>query len=657
MCGIAALFSSRSLFRCGLIKNMADKIRHRGPDDEGYCLFFDREASQSVGGSDTPDNSFSSFLPYTPLEKIEKNLEKPCYAALGHRRLSIVDLSAAGHQPMCYGDLWVTYNGEVYNYLEIRQELQALGHQFLTQSDTEVILHAYKEWGSSCLQRFNGMFAFVIYDKKQMKIFAARDRFGVKPLYFWRSPEGLLAFVSEIKQLTVLPGWNPSLNGQRGYDFLNWGLIDHTRETLFRDVFQLRGGEYIEASLHRVDEALLTPVRWYDLQPRQFVGSAQAAADTFRHLLSDAVRLRLRADVDIGSCLSGGLDSSSIVCLANSLLAQECRQKTFSACSTYPRFDERAHIDKVVEKTGVEAHYVYPDPDQLLEDVSEVLWHQDEPYPTTSIYAQWLVFKLVKDKQVKVMLDGQGADEQLAGYQGFFGNRLYDLFTGCRFKEFTQELSAIKKMHPHTHPWLLLLNKLVPDMIRQPVRRLMGRSSTGPHWLDMSLIEAEDQHPCPLSAGKSLQGQSMQQLLHTSLPMLLHFEDRDSMAHSVESRTPFLDYRLVEFCLGLPGEYKISQGWTKKVMRDGLERILPEEICWRRDKMGFVTAEEEWICKEKPDEFISLIEEAIEKAQGMFKPSAKDSFLKMVAGKMPYNSVVWRQIVFGHWLELFQLKF
>src|SRR5262245_29056127 len=312
MCGIAGLFSFDSRALHGLIRNMIETVRHRGPDDEGFAIFSARDLTPRVsGGPDTPAAVYAARVAYAPPRDTGP---MPCgIAALGHRRLSIVDLGPTGHQPMCTSDrrFWIVYNGEIYKYLELRAELELLGRSFWSQSDTEVILAAYREWGERCLVRFNGMFAFLLLDRAQQRILAARDRFGVKPLYYWISPEGLLAFASEIKQFTNLPGWRACLNGQRAYEFLNWGLLDHTAETLFTGVRQLRGSESIHCSLENLMAG--PPIkRWYGLTPRLCDKDMKAAGDEFCALFTDAVRLRLRADVQVGSCLSGGLDSSSI---------------------------------------------------------------------------------------------------------------------------------------------------------------------------------------------------------------------------------------------------------------------------------------------------------------------------------------------------------
>jgi asparagine synthase (glutamine-hydrolysing) len=438
MCGLTALIAPAPAPLAGLARAMTDAVAHRGPDDEGYAYLADGGEVTVCGGAATPAACYGHAAPYAPRGEYANAPERPARAALGHRRLSIIDVSPAGHQPMCShdGQHWIIYNGEVYNYLELREELKALGHAFRTASDTEVILAAYAQWGAQCPHHLNGMFAFVIVDRPRRKLYAARDRFGVKPLYYWVAPGGLIALASEIKQFAVLPGWRPQLNGQRVYDFLNWALLDHTDETLFAGVYQLRAGEALELDLETrapgaIHAGRLPVARWYDLQPRPWSGTLEDAGREFRRLLTDSVRLRLRSDVPVGSCLSGGLDSSTIVCLMNEVLREQdahALQKTFSAVSAVKRFDERDFMEEVVKATGTEAHYVCPDVESLFPALERITWHQDEPFGSTSIYAQWRVFELAAGSRVKVMLDGQGADEQLAGYANYFAARFGSLF-------------------------------------------------------------------------------------------------------------------------------------------------------------------------------------------------------------------------------------
>lgn len=665
MCGISALFSikpSHTIAR--QIEEMNRLIAHRGPDDEGYVLFGSLDKEPSVaGGKDTPTNVYEYPSKYAPKNELKHFFGKAHFAALGHRRLSILDLSAAGHQPMCTEDreLWITYNGEVYNYLEIRRELEARGYVFATKTDTEVILKAYREWGDDAFSHMNGMFSFIIYDVLKKSVTAVRDRFGVKPLYYWFAPDGTLAIGSEIKQFTVLDGWQAHLEGQIAYDFLNWGVIDHSDKTFFSGVRQLRGGEYVTFSLsHMHERTLLKPKRWYSLKAKPFMGNLDQASRRFSELLEDSIRLRLRADVDIGSCLSGGLDSSAIVCVTNKLLKMaeaEGSQKTFSACSEIERFCERPFIDTVVNATGVDANYTYPSFDHVFEECKDIIWHQDEPFSSSSIYAQWLVFKMVKEKHVKVMLDGQGADEQLAGYHGFFGNRFYDLCRNLRWKTLYNEIKISGKMHPALRPFPLFANKFVPNALRQPLRKLMCKPATKPEWLNIDVLGAQDRDPYQTGRYKSVADQSTLQICHTSLPMLLHYEDRDSMAHSVESRTPFLDFRLVEFSLGLSSDHKISNGWTKRVLRESMKGVLPEVVRQRIDKMGFLTAEEEWLRKQGVKRFQTELKEVIESSHGIIKPAAMAHLQEIINGKRPFSYLPWRQIMFGYWMRRFKVNF
>jgi asparagine synthase (glutamine-hydrolysing) len=667
MCGIAGFFSVQPQ-PAGIIGRMTDLIRHRGPDDEGFVLFQDMSGMPRVcGGQDTPCEAYRAGTAYAPKEKLGNLGDYPVTLALGHRRLSIVDLSPLGHQPMCTPDerFWIVFNGEVYNHLELRVELEDKGHRFLTHSDTEVMLAAYKEWGSGCLERFNGMFAFLIYDVRNGKLFAARDRFGIKPLYYRVSAQGV-AFASEIKQFTVLPDWQARMNGQRVYDFLNWGISDHTDETMFDGVFQLRGGEALELDVRKACGGLpggrLPVYRWYRLGATPFSGSMEDAAGEFRSRFTDAVRLHLRADVPVGSCLSGGLDSSSIVCVMNELLRTQgshALQNTFSACADVKRFDEREWIEEVVRHTGVKAHYVYPSLDELFDTHEQILWHQDEPFGSTSIYAQWHVFKLAAGSGIKVMLDGQGADEQLAGYHGFFAPRFAALFKQGHWLRLWREIQATKRCHGYSEweAFKRMSDVLMPEGIRHRVRRAAGQAAATPTWIDMGRLGANPVDPLAAAGRKadSIRSMSESMLTASNLQMLLHWEDRDSMAHSIESRVPFLDHRLVEFVMGLPDEYKLSGGVTKRVLREGMAGVLPERIRTRMDKLGFVTPEEVWLRERAAPQFRQAFEEAMAASGGILNERARTVMEEMISGKRPFSFMVWRAISFGAWIKRFNV--
>lgn len=620
MCGIAGLFSEERIKK-EHVDNMIKTIKHRGPDNQSSISLND-------------DRTW-----------------------LGHARLSIIDLSKDGNQPMKYMDdrYFLTYNGEVYNFIELRNELQEEGLSFNTNSDSEVILASYVRWGKECVNHFNGMFSFVIVDRDKHKFFAARDRFGVKPLFYWQS-NNILAFASEIKEFTVLPGWTPEVNGQRAYDYLQFGLTDHTNETLFQDVYQIRGGEYAEGSIDcpigtlRID-------RWYIPKIDKINLSYEEAVHRFRELFFDANRLRLRADVSVGSCLSGGLDSSSIVCTVNDLLGeigQKNSQKTVSALATGTPHDESKYIDYVLKDRELKGYYVNPSPEDLWSIKDKLIWHQDEPFGSTSIYAQWCVFQKASDKELTVMLDGQGADELLAGYMRFFAPFYSNLFFKMKWGSLAKEINYAGKYHNYTWKTAvkgILKTNLPSEMLGKAQKRLSGMD--GFEWYSVDKLDVECELPkfYGKDKAKSVSEMSEHLMLYNNMPMLLRYEDRNSMAHSVESRLPFLDYRLVEFVQSLPDDYKIREGQTKAVLRDAMDNILPRQIRWRMDKIGFETPEEKWE-KEHPEEFRTMIRDSIEKTNGIINSVALDYFDKVVAGNK-LDFTVWRMINFGIWYDMY----
>lgn len=644
MCGISAIFSRECQPLHALIARMNALVSHRGPDGSGVCVL----------------RRMDGVEPRLSLDQ-----DGIGTAALGHTRLAILDLSTQGHQPMSTLDerFWITYNGEIYNHQELRQELEALGQSFKSRTDTEVILAAYAHWGTACLSRFNGMFAFVIVDRLTRRVFVARDRFGVKPLYYWRSDKGLLAFASEIKQFSALPGWKARLEAQRTYDFLNWGVFDHTAETLFSGVRQMRGGEYAQMQLEEIGGDL--PIRrWYQLSYSVFEGDESEAASRLRDLLEDSVRIRLRADVPVGSCLSGGLDSSSIVCIANRILSNKAspdlQQHTFSARSSIRRYDEGEFIDSVLAKTGVVAHQTTPHLEKLFETLYAMVWHQDEPFGSTSVYAQWHVFKLAKDAGVKVMLDGQGADELLAGYHSYFGPFLLGLLRSGDFRNFVQETLGIRRLHGYSPGYLmkLILNGALSGVLRQTLRAHAGKAATGSaNWMNSDRLNIEEVDPNEVEgvADKSLRAQGVDHLLRTHVPMLLHWEDRSSMAHSVEARVPFLDYRLVEFAISLDDRIKVRNGMTKAVLRQAMQGILPESVRTRVDKLGFVTPEEIWIREQAPEKFRQAMRQAIEQSRGVLNDKAMILLEDVIQGRKPFSFLPWRLITFGAWMDRFSV--
>ncbi len=399
--------------------SVIDSVTHRGPDGRGWQEF---ESSKGP-------------------------------VVMAHRRLTIIDLSEAGHQPMPSDDkrYWITYNGEIYNYLELRKELENLGHTFHTQTDTEVLLKSYIHWGEKCLDRFNGMFAFVIWDNVEKSFFAARDRFGVKPLYFFQQG-AKLAIVSEIKQLTYLDTFDARLNQDRALDYFLGSYTNHTSETFFKDVYQLRGGEKIKIDT-KTNAFTCRPEQGYDLKSirKTLPGSEEELTNQFKELFLDAVRLRLRSDVSVGSCLSGGLDSSSIVCSVKHLV-EDNRSTiqdflTFSACYPNDPIDESKYIDNVGLHTSYSNQKIFPTPQEMLKEIQQVIYHHDQPIRGSTVYAQWCVFKKAAASPVKVMLDGQGADEIFAGYHSMFAAFQRNLLQQGNFITFFYGMKKLSRGH------------------------------------------------------------------------------------------------------------------------------------------------------------------------------------------------------------------
>jgi asparagine synthase (glutamine-hydrolysing) len=545
--------------------------------------------------------------------------------------------------------LAVCYNGEIYNHVELRCELEQLGHVFSSHSDTEVLLHAWLEWGAKCLSKLNGMFAFLLLDPRGGgTLHAVRDRFGVKPLYHARVG-GVLVFASEIKQIRTLPGFIPRLNRQIAADYLAFGLLDHSEETFDEGITQLRGGERCIVQLDDPGLRVKTE-RWYDLRPRPFHGSMADAATEMQALLSESVSLRLRADVPVGSCLSGGLDSSAIVCLAHRLLSATnggVGQITVTACYEEPRFDEWQFAQQVVRQSGVKAVRVWPSVERLQSELDLQMWHLDEPAGSTSQFSQWCVFAGAASASLKVMLDGQGSDEQLAGYGGSDAPLYAGLLRHGSIAALASELVSFRQRHG-LFPLAQILQagrSVAPAIDALLPNRFKVRKSS-PDWL--TPIHAV--RPEPVSIG-DLGTHLRQQLLETSLPALLRYEDRNSMAWSVESRVPFLDYRLVEFLAGVPDQMKLHRGMTKVVFRDAMRGILPESVRSRTDKMGFVTPEELWLTRSATDWFRAGVEIALNAAPDLFDRRQVLVLLdKTIRGMVPFTFVPWRILCFGRWL-------
>jgi asparagine synthase (glutamine-hydrolysing) len=636
MCGIAGIYGpAGSPVDLRLLEAMTQLQGHRGPDGEGYVLL-------DPAGNEKP---LQVEAPVTG------SLGSSRYAlGLGHRRLAIIDLSPLGHQPMATADgrYWVTYNGEIYNYRELRTDLKSKGHRFRSSSDTEVLLAAYQEWGPDCLTRFNGMFAFALWDSARRLLWCARDRLGVKPFYYaWNGQR--FAFASEIKAL--LAAGIPAKANQRAlFDYLEGAYLDYSDATFFENIRQLPPAHWLV-----VEGETLTIKRYWDLPDVETnTKNSRDAMEEFTCLFQDAIRIRLHCEVPIGTCLSGGLDSSSIVCVANDLLKGRGQQKTFSSCFEDPAYDERRFIRPVLERTGAEAHFAFPDPKDLADSVLQLVWQQDEPFGSTSIFAQWSVMRLAAQRGVKVLLDGQGADELLAGYQGFYGAFFADLLGKGHWLTLLQELAAYRRLHRGFSQYAVA--NLARAVLPAPLVRLVRSRMTGSaNWIDADF--RRQWGPIPTGPpGPDTPFRNMQYGLLTGngLRALLHYEDRNSMAFGIETRLPFLDYRLVEFLYQLDAAQKIRSGWTKAILRDAMVGVLPEEVRRRTDKMGFVTPEDLWLRTSLRDWAREILSESRTRARGYLNvDAALHEFEAHAAGRKNISFIIWRWINVELWCRVF----
>lgn len=564
MCGIAGILS-RTPTLLDRIQTMTDAQAHRGPDGAGYLLL---GATARLDHGHAPAPVSGDFL------------------ALGHRRLAIIDCTPAGAQPMTSrdGEDWISYNGEIYNYLELREALIADGFSFTTNSDTEVVLCAYRAWGVDCFSRFNGMWAIALWDGRRRCLVLSRDRLGVKPLHYANVDDGLI-FASEIKSILDCGYIRARLNSDMAFDFLKWSMLNHRNDTFFQGISAFPPGCYAVVD----DRRVLAPHPFWTLEEHE-VSLAESnrteAARHFAKLFRDAVSLRLRSDVPVGACLSGGLDSSAIVCQIKQIHTEPVQ--VFNAASDDPRFDERRWCRIVTEATGTKAHYVFPSEQMLIRDLDELIWQQEEPFASASVYAQWAIMREARARNIPVLLDGQGGDESLCGYRKFYLFYLRELAHKRRFGTLLVQLLALLK---NGDRGLLRWREGVRYLPAFMQRRMPSLAEC----LTSAGREAWDASALNLSGGASVNQRQIQDLNRYSLPSLLRYEDRNSMAWSIESRVPFLDYRLVEWLVSLPVETKLAGGRTKALMRDALRGIVPDAILDRRDKMGFVTAQEMWM--------------------------------------------------------------
>ena len=507
------------------------------------------------------------------------------------------------------------------------------------------------------------MWAFAVYDKETDMLFCSRDRFGVKPFYYYADGESFL-FGSEIKELLEVMQKPIKADPEHVAAFLSMGLLDYDDGTMFRGIKQLRGGWNIIVDCEKL---ALSKERYYDLgriQYNQF--SKKQNEDAFRRLFLDAVSFRLRADVPVGSCLSGGLDSSAIVCAVHQLRRKEDQndkgQSAVSSCFTDKRYDEQEYIDEVLKKTGIKGYKVFPDMERMFSVLDRMIWHMDEPFASTSIFAQWNVFEEAKRQGLTVMLDGQGADEQLAGYTPFYNVLFIELLKKGKWKTLKKEIKAYQRDRSSTEPMpfreimmSLITSVLFPDALRYRLNLIYRKHVSGlplPKWM----YKCRAAQTVYRLYNKRNARQYIYAGMSVGLSSLLHYEDRNSMAHSIESRVPFLDYKLAELIYAVPLEHKIVNGRTKNLIREGLKDLLPEAVYNRISKLGFVTPEDQWL-KENEELFYKEVENACDRLKDMIdKEQVLSWYRNHVQSTRRGDSTCFRIICCAHWADIFHVN-
>lgn len=617
MCGIAGIIADGPV-NLHAVEAMTARMSHRGPDDAGHWQSVDRRA------------------------------------VLGHRRLSILDTSAAGHQPMERNGLVLVFNGEIYNFIELRAELQGLGEAFRTGSDTEVVLAAYARWGEDCLSRFNGMFALALLDERRRRLVCARDRYGEKPFLFAPLP-GLLAFASEYKALLSLAEVDRSIDEAALLRFAHRPAtgLDDVRAGAFPAIHQLLPGERMVVDLDTLERRIdryWTPARDPALAG---IGMEEAAA-RFRDLLTDSVRLRLRSDVPVGSCLSGGLDSGAIVMLTRRLLGDGVPYHVFTGRFPGTKADEWEYARRTAEAAGAVVHQTEPDAAGFLADLPDFVWANELPVGSASQYAQFRVFRLAKEQGVTVLLDGQGADEVLGGYEQYFARYL----GGLPAAERAEEEKAIRARYPGALDTpRQALSKALPLRLRHWLASAGGKGSDllfglTPGWA--SRVAAANAPPPTPEGWGPLAAELLRDSFTTHLPVLLRYGDRNSMIHSREVRLPFCDHRIAEFALSLDPRLLMGDAQTKRLLREAMRGILPEPVRTRWNKQGFLPPQDLWFGQGLAEAAEEVIEDPAFAAAGHWNVGWWRALLRRFrAGEGHLAWMLWRPLMLESWRRHF----
>jgi asparagine synthase (glutamine-hydrolysing) len=657
MCGITGIVATEGVVSPPVLQRMTDLLAHRGPDGAGFMV-----AAGSWG-----------HLHHSFRDRAGTSLTDTIRVALGHRRLAILDLSDRGLQPMGIPDgrTWVVFNGEIYNYRELRSSLQSRGHVFRTRTDTEVVLRAYMEWGEACLAQFDGMFAFAVWDDTRARLFCARDRLGIKPFYY-ATPPGLFVFASEIKSLLAHPDCRREVDDVAAAGFLVHSNCDYAERTLFRGIRSLPAAHSLtlDASTGRI----VTRPYWRLAPAPPCDDGCEDRVAAVREALIAAVRTHLVSDVRIGSCLSGGLDSSTLVGIIGKLSSEDPssasavgdRLYTFTSCFDDRAFDEREYALAVANSVGAQAHLVFPSPSDFWSEFERMAWYQDMPFGVLSFYAQWRVMRAAREAGVKVLIDGQGGDEVFGGYAKFRYAYLASLLRASRLTAVTRELVGMVRRRdgyffdlrrgyrylPRYMRRALKVDSLLQRVLRRDWHQTVADESTpATRWWRYAR-EANNRQ------STLLQRVQVDDITIDTLPQLLRMEDRSSMAFSIEARVPLLDHRVVELGLSLPDHLKVHDGWSKYAVRRAMAGLLPERVRLRTTKLGFAAPDRTWLTGDLRGPITELLESDLRSSRFLDVPSLRRWYRSPASGRANTESLLglFRVLSLEMWMRAFSLS-
>jgi len=673
MCGITGIINLNGTVGDipKLISKMTDAIRHRGPDGEGFLFFNDFEVI-SAFGKDTPESVINSSQNYSPKVPVQSVSIDKIQFALGHRRLSIIDVSPAGHQPMCDAEkkIWIIFNGEIYNHIELKEELSQKGFSFRTNTDTEVILQSYLHWGEDCVNHFNGMWAFIVFDSRKNILFGSRDRVGVKPYYYY-TDSTVFAFASEQKALLKLPFVKSGVNLKAASEFLVGDIqyIERGEENMFKNIFEL-----LPAHNFRIDLKTRSFQKWsyYSLKTNtSFAGFEEKEFERYRDetekRLIDSVKLRLRSDVPVGSCLSGGIDSSAIVSIMGNLAGDGHKVnlggklKVFTLTFEDPKIDESKWAKLVVDQTHADWNLVNPIGNDLLKDFRDLNYAQDIPVCSTGTYGQFQLMRRAKETGIKVILDGQGGDELFGGYHSHSLVFWKELMRKWKFRQLVNETSDNGKLFFSLKEIAKDFSKiqfasLLPNSLQKSFYRSYFKQNDflNDEIINEYIRSGGMKSELDVSNSSSLNEALLKDFTNTRLKMYLKYEDRSSMWHSIEARTPFADdHHLVEYAFGIPGTYKIHNGINKFILREAMRNFLPKQIKDRKDKLGFVTPIDKWV-KQMQNQSMDYFDDSLNDFMDVKK--IKNNPDKFFSASNHAEAVrVFRTISFAVWKKIFNL--